>query len=210
MKNRWYFFVAVALATGFWAQSSFALGETQSQALRRKLKSVPAAEAPLRAAELVAKADAKDRDEVTAVVVRELLKSHPAIGPAVVSSISRSTPASAATAARVASEVSKSEAPAIARAAITAAPAHARQIASQVTQAAPASASQVNALVAPTPAAKTRSASEAAVSSGGTVTPSSNPINSNRKDATGNPQPTFTGVPQQITPQTLPDNYARH
>ncbi len=87
-----------------------------------------AAELPAKAAELVSKADSKQRQQVTIDVVKAAVPLNPAAAPAIVGSIAQSTPEMVAIAAATAVSLVPEQAAAIARAAAVAVPTKAGQI----------------------------------------------------------------------------------
>ena len=93
-----------------------------------KLSSVSPAELPAKSAELVSQADAKNRAESTAQVVKAAVGLNPAAVAAIVGTIAQSTPEMASVAAAAAVALMPEQAIAIARAAAAAAPAEAGQI----------------------------------------------------------------------------------
>ncbi len=92
------------------------------------LSRATAVELPAKAAELVSKADAKQRIQTTLDVVRAAVPLSPASAPSIVGSIAESSPEMAATAAATAVSLMPDLSAAIARAAAVAAPGKAGQI----------------------------------------------------------------------------------
>jgi hypothetical protein len=166
--------LCVAIAT-FTVTSASALTSIQLKEIKQAVLSVPVPEMPAKAAELVSKAEKKDKQAVAVTAVRAAVQKHRAAGPLVISAISKAAPELAAAIAVAASELSKDQAPLLARAAAVSAPAQANEVIAAVSEAvptqAPSVAATVNAGIASRPAAST------GTSSGGTVTISDRPIN---------------------------------
>jgi hypothetical protein len=92
------------------------------------LSTVPQAELPIKAADLVAHADAKNQSQTTINVVKAAVGLNTAAAPAIVGSIAQATPEMAATAASVACALVPNQAAVIVRAAAAAAPKQAGKI----------------------------------------------------------------------------------
>ncbi|MBI5387201.1 MAG: hypothetical protein HZA90_21235 [Verrucomicrobia bacterium] len=92
------------------------------------LKSVPTAELPSRAALIVKKAKAKEREATTIAVVTAAVQLNSVATPMVVGAISKAVSEVAATAAATATGLQPKQAVAIAKAAAAAAPSQARKI----------------------------------------------------------------------------------
>ncbi len=101
------------------------------------LSRVPAAELPIKAAELVKDAKPRNREGVTMNVVKTALSLNPASAPVIVSAISRAMPEMAVTAAATAASAQPRQAAAIAKAAAAAAPSKAGKIAVAVSRVVP-------------------------------------------------------------------------
>lgn len=101
------------------------------------LASVPPAELPAKAAQLVKKAKAREWANTTAAVVRSALEMNPAAAANVVSAIARAVPEMAALAAGTAAEAQPKQAVAIAKAAAVAARSKADKVAVEVSRAVP-------------------------------------------------------------------------
>ena len=101
------------------------------------LKSVPLAELPSKAAELVAAAKVKDQAKITADVVKAAIGLNPAAAAAIVGAIAARTPAVAAIAAATAARLLPKQAAALAQIAATAAPKLAGKIVEAVCKAVP-------------------------------------------------------------------------
>src|SRR4051812_36108541 len=111
----------VAIAT-FTVTSSKALTSIQVQEIKKTVLSVPVPEMPAKAAELVTRAEKKDRQAVAVTAVRAVVLKHRAAAPIVISAISKVAPEVAPAVAVAAAEVATEQAPMIARAAATSAP----------------------------------------------------------------------------------------
>ncbi len=96
--------------------------------LKDTLKSVPAAELPAKAADLVRNAKLSQRGEVTVNVVRAAVGMNPAAAPAIVGAIARAVPDMAALAAGTAAGEQPKQASAIARAHAADAPARSGKV----------------------------------------------------------------------------------
>src|SRR5437879_4851557 len=116
---------------------SLAKDAPKANPFKETLKSVPAAELPARAAQLVQAAKTKERESVTIGVVKASVELNPAAAPAIVGAIARAVPDMAAVAAGVAAAEQPNQASAIARAAAAAAPAKAGKIVAAVCKAVP-------------------------------------------------------------------------
>ena len=126
-----------------------ALTSIQIQEIKKSVLSVPVPEMPAKAAEIVLKAEKKDRQAVAITAVRAVVSKHRAAAPIVISAVTRVAPEVAPAVAVAAVEIAADQAPAIARAAAVSAPAQAPEIAAAVTKAAPAEAASIAASVEP-------------------------------------------------------------
>jgi hypothetical protein len=173
----------VAIAT-FTVTSSKALTSIQVQDIKETVLGVPVPEMPAKAAELVKRAEKKDRQAVAVTAVRAVVMKHRAAAPLVISAVSKAAPDLAPAIAVAALEISSEQAPAIARAAAASAPQQAFQINTAVAKAVPAQATSVAASINQV---TTRGSAAEAVAGGGTVTLSNRPINQSEGGA-GNGQ----------------------
>lgn len=107
------------------------------------LSAVSPAELPAKAAELVARVDAKNLAATTVNVVKAAVGLNPAAAAAIVGSIAQSTPQAVAVAAGTAAKLMPDEAVAIARAAAAAAPSQAGKIVEAVCRVLPKTYSAV-------------------------------------------------------------------
>lgn len=177
----------VAIAT-FTVTSSNALTSIQVQEIKKTVLGVPVPEMPAKAAELVTRAEKKDRQAVAVTAVRAVVLKHRAAAPIVISAISKAAPEVAPAVAVAAAEVATEQAPMIARAAAASAPAHAAEITTAVSQAVPSQATTVAATVSAInvrPTVTPTVATRGAASSGGTsgiITTSPKPINENNQN----------------------------
>jgi hypothetical protein len=110
------------------APSALALTAKRANELRRAVTSVPVAEMPAKAAELVQQAKDSDRKEVAVTVVRAAVSKRRASGPVVVAAISKVAPELAGIAAKAASQIVTDQTSNIAQAAIAAAPEQSEEI----------------------------------------------------------------------------------
>lgn len=118
-------------------------GFANASGFKADLKSVPPAEMPAKAAQIVASAKDSARTDVTIGVVTAALEVSPTAAPAVVGAIAGKCKDVAATAAGTAASLQPKQAAAIARAAAAAAPSKTRQIVLAVCKAAPAESRNV-------------------------------------------------------------------
>jgi hypothetical protein len=186
--------VAVATLT---VTSSQALTSIQVQEVKKAVLGVPVPEMPAKAAELVTKAEKKDRQAVAVTAVRAVVTKHRAAAPMVISAVSKAAPELASIVAVVATQIVTEQAPMIARAAAISAPGQAREITaavSGVSGVTPQAASSVSAMVNQV---SSRGSASGSGSSGGTITISPTPID-NQTGGAGNG--TFNGLtpPQQV------------
>jgi hypothetical protein len=115
---------------------------------KQALSAVSVLEMPATAAQLVTRADAQQREVVTAAVVNNAADLKPTALPAVVGAIAKAQPDMAATAAAVAAAAQPKLAAEISKAAAAAAPKQALAIVAAVTKALPAAARNVALAVA--------------------------------------------------------------
>jgi hypothetical protein len=128
MKKLAILTVCVSLAT---------VGAFAKDSITQQLNSVPAAELPASAANLVKQAKARDWGKTTVEVVKSAVQINPAAAPAVVGAIARSVPEMAHVAAEIAATEQPKQAAAIAKAAAAAAPTKAGKIVTSVCRAVP-------------------------------------------------------------------------
>ena len=116
-----------------------ALGKDEPKVnpFKQVLSSVPAAELPAQAADLVLKANSQEQATITADVVRAAVGLKPAAAPAIVAAIAKKVPDMAPVAAGVAATEQPKQAAAIAKAAAAAAPEQVRGIVLAVCRAVP-------------------------------------------------------------------------
>ncbi len=124
MNNK---FFALALVFGL-AANSFAADTAPAINYKEALSSVKVLEMPAKAAELVKQTAAKDRETITATVVKNAADLKPTALPTVVGAIAKSNPEMAATAAGVAVAAQPKLCVDIAKAAAASAPARASEI----------------------------------------------------------------------------------
>ena len=165
----------VAIAT-FTVTSSKALTSIQVQEIKNTVLGVPVPEMPAKAAELVQKAERKDRQAVAVTAVRAVIMKHRAAAPFVIAAVSKAAPEIASAEAVAAVQVVSDQAPAIARAAATSAPKQAAEISAAVGTAVPAQASAVATSVSQV---TSRGSDSTQVAAGGNVSFSNQPINPN-------------------------------
>jgi hypothetical protein len=158
--------LCVALAT-FTVTSASALTSIQVQEIKHAVLAVPVPEMPAKAAELVAKAEHKDRQAVAVTAVRAVVQKHRSAAPLVISAVSKAAPDLAPAIAVAASELDNNQAGQIARAAALSAPTQAAEVIAAVSKAVPSQATSVTENVNPV---LSRSAASTGTSSGGTIT----------------------------------------
>jgi hypothetical protein len=117
--------------------ASSSLAKDASNSLKKTLSSVPAAELPAKAAQMIVDTKIPDREPTTINVVKAAVGLHPAAAPAIVGAIARAVVKMAPVAAGTAAEEQPKQACAIAKAAAAAAPSQAGQIVLAVCRAAP-------------------------------------------------------------------------
>ena len=117
--------------------ASSSLAKDASNSLKKTLSSVPAAELPAKAAQLIADSKVRDREPTTINVVKVAVGMNPAAATAIVGAIARAVVLMAHVAAGTAAEEQPKQACAIAKAAAAAAPSQAGQIVLAVCRAAP-------------------------------------------------------------------------
>jgi hypothetical protein len=132
------YITVIALSVAFLtACPSFATDAPKANPFNATLATVPAAELPAKAADLVLQAKPRARQAATVNVVKSAVGINPAASPAIVGAIARAVPQMAAAAASTAASEQPKQASAIAKAAAAAAPAKAGQIVSAVCRAVP-------------------------------------------------------------------------
>jgi hypothetical protein len=119
------------------ACSSFGKDATKANPFNETLSSVPAAELPAKAADLVVHTKVRDRQVATINVVKSAVGMNPVAAPAIVGAIARAMPDMAAVAAGSAAAEQPKQASAIAKAAAAAAPLKAGKIVAAVCRAVP-------------------------------------------------------------------------
>jgi hypothetical protein len=119
---------AVIAALAISINSAQALTYNQVQQIKKTVLGVPVPEMPAKAAEVVAKAEKKDRQATAVTAVRAIIMKHRAAAPLVISAVSKVAPDLAPALAVAATEVASEQAQVIAHAAATAAPEQAKEI----------------------------------------------------------------------------------
>lgn len=113
---------ALLVAFTLAAPSAFAITATQAKAVKKAVTSVPVAEMPAKAAELVSQASKEDREAVALTAVRAAIYKSRASAPLVVSAVVKAAPEFAASVSMAAAEMEAGQAGYIAHAASQAAP----------------------------------------------------------------------------------------
>lgn len=119
------------------ACNSFGKDAPKANPFSKTLTAVPAAELPVKAADLVSQAKPAERQATTINVVKAAVGINPAAAPAIVGAIARAVPEMAAVAASTAAVEQPKQAAAIAKAAAAAAPVQAGAIAQAVCRVVP-------------------------------------------------------------------------
>ena len=128
----------IALSVAFLTTCpSFGKDASKANPFNETLATVPAAELPAKAADLVLQAKPRARQAATVNVVKSAVGINPAASPAIVGAIARAVPQMASAAASAAASEQPKQASAIAKAAAAAAPAKAGQIVFAVCRAVP-------------------------------------------------------------------------
>ena len=144
MKRNKLFWTALLTALAFVAPfPAKALTANEVKEINKAITTVPLAELPPKAANLVVKAKAKDRSDVALTVVRAVVAKKPASVPAVVGAISKASPENSPAIAAEAATLLNDQAAEIAKAASAGAPTHASKVAAAVSKAVPKSATDV-------------------------------------------------------------------
>jgi hypothetical protein len=201
--------VMVAMA----APSAFAITAAQTKAVKRAVTSVPVAEIPAKAAELVQQASKEDREEVAVTAVRAGILKSRASARLIVSAVVKAAPEVAGAVTMAAAETDSTQTGGIAGAAISAAPSAKSQIVAKANEGmklsyVPASATMSShSTLAPSyvppvllaPSALPHLRGGAAAPASAPVTQSNTPIN---KTSGGVGNGTYTGA--TATPETSP------
>lgn len=193
----------VAMATVA-APSALALTTAEVKAAKKAVVSVPLPEMAAKAADMVAKADKKDRTRMAVAVVEAVIFKNRTLASHVVSAVIKVSPESATEVTKAAARLDAAQIAAIVRAATTAAPEQSsaiRQMASAtVSTTAPVAQSSS------APSRATRSRTQAAEPAPiGTVDEFGTPINS---ETGGNGDGSFEGaVVNPVTPDPMPVPY---
>lgn len=154
--------VAVAMLT----VNSSALTTIQIKNIKNEVLSVPVPEMPAKAAELVKRAEKKDRQATALTAVRAVVAKHRAAAPLVVSAIAKVAPELTPVVAKASAEIAPDQTPSIVAAAVSAAPAEANTVRAQVTV-----PTTIN-----VPTTITRGSASQPPASGGTITITDQPI----------------------------------
>jgi hypothetical protein len=136
------------LACAGLAVSAFADDKPAAPDYKKQLSTVSALEMPAKAAELTGAAPAKDREIITAAVVKNVAALKPTALPATVGAIARANPEVAATAAAVAASAHPKLAVDVAKAAAAAAPKQAGAIVAAVCKVLPENYRNIAVIVA--------------------------------------------------------------
>lgn len=121
-KNKLVIIAAVVVALAMAAPSAFAITSAQRIAIKKAVTSVPVAEMPAKAAQLVQDATKEDREGVAVAAVRAGIYKSRSSARLMVSAVVKAAPEVAAAVTREASEMEAGQAGYIASAAINASP----------------------------------------------------------------------------------------
>jgi hypothetical protein len=190
--NKLTMIAAVIAALAISITSAQALTYKQVQEIKETVLGVPVPEMPAKAAELVTRAEKKDRHATAVTAVRAIIIKHRAAAPLVISAVSKAAPDLASAVAVAAAEVAHEQARAIAHAASTAAPEQAREIQMAVSKSVPVASTTIAASV------NARGSAAPGTPSQGNVLITDTPINN---QSGGNGSGTFgTTPPSQAGP----------
>jgi hypothetical protein len=142
-RNKLALIAVLAALLSFGVSSANAIPEAQAKSIKSTLASTPVLELAPKAAEIVLKASANDREEVAVTVVRTIVSKKPTVARDVVVAIVKVAPEVSAAVASAAAKLVPSQAGVIARDAAAYAPAQARSIAAAVANVSPNSAVRV-------------------------------------------------------------------
>jgi len=129
-------FALAALLTGltcFATSPAQALTEKEVSAINKTIKEAPAADLPVKAAEMVTQSAKKEKEAVAVAVVRAAIAKKPASAVSVVSSVIKAAPSTAPAVAAAAAKLAPDQVEAIAVAAALAAPELADKIVAAIT-----------------------------------------------------------------------------
>ena len=190
---------AVIVALTMAAPSAFALTAAQAKAVKKAVTSVPVAEMPATAAELVKNSSKEDREAVAVTAVRAGIYKSRSSARLMVAAVSKAAPEVAGAVTRAASEMEAGQAAGIANAAISAAPSAKTEIVRQAT---------IATTVSPTAPVVTRTTSRGAAAAPATavVTQSNNPINTT---AGGGGNGTYPATPPTQAPDPVAVDYTQ-
>jgi hypothetical protein len=177
--------VALTLA----APSAFAITSAQAKAVKKAVTSVPVAEMPAKAAQLVTEASKEDREAVAVTAVRAGIYKSRASARLLVSAVVKAAPEVAGPVTLAASEMEAGQAGYIASAAISSAPSAKTQIVSSANRGVTLAAGGGSASATPVRAFIPRGAAAAPATA--TVTQSNTPIN---PSTGGNGSGSFAGA----------------
>ncbi|HUS33789.1 MAG TPA: hypothetical protein VM680_00410 [Verrucomicrobiae bacterium] len=197
------FIVALTMA----APSAFAITAAQAKAVKKAVTSVPVAEMPATAAELVKNSSNEDREAVAVTAVRAGIYKSRSSARLMVAAVSKAAPEVAGAVTRAASEMEAGQAGMIASAAISAAPSAKTEIVRSANQGVSLSRGSAVTVAATSTSITTPTSSGRIFTSRGsaqtpataTVTQSNSPINTS---AGGAGDGTFTGA--SATPAPAP------
>src|SRR6266568_3594165 len=136
MKKPNEFALAALLAglTCFATTPAQALTEKEVSAINKTIKEAPAADLPVKAAEMVTQSAKKEKEAVAVAVVRAAIAKHAAVAVSVVSSVVKAAPATAPAVAAAAAKLAPDQVEAIATAAALAAPEMADKIVAAISE----------------------------------------------------------------------------
>jgi hypothetical protein len=129
----------VALTISVWLHGCIVAANAAPdlEAIRARLRSVPAPELPITAAKIIQQSSAADREATTLSVVRAAVDLNPAAAPLLVGAVARALPEMVALAAATAAAKQPAQAEAITTTAVTIAPGNLGQIVKSMSAAVP-------------------------------------------------------------------------
>jgi hypothetical protein len=142
-RNKLALIALLAALSSFGVCSANTLPEAQIKSIKKTVDGVPVPELAPKAAEIVKKASAKDREDVAVTVVRLIVTEKPTLARDVVVAVVKVAPEVSSAVTRVAAELCPEQAMVIAQDAAALAPAQAKEIAAAVAKCAPESALRI-------------------------------------------------------------------
>lgn len=195
---------AVIVALAMAAPSAFALTAAQAKAVKKAVTSVPVAEMPATAAELVKNSTNEDREAVAVTAVRAGIYKSRSSARLLVAAVSKAAPEVAGAVTRAASEMEAGQAGSIARAAISAAPSAKNEIVRSATLAVNPSINPTAPVITRTATRVTRGSAQSPATA--TVNQTDTPINTSTG---GGGTGTFPATPPEQAPDPVVVDYTQ-